>query len=448
MRGLLKSDKAVLFIALAGTILVCLLIGGVLLTRTPGYAVYINGEQVFAVKDKDGVEKTALQIQKQEEKRYNQKLVLAAPVEWKWRLVKKSSLVKPAAVHDKLADNLDFKAQAGAIMINKKTLTYISSPTAANKLLKQLKSEYSQVDSGEKIMSLAFAEKVQVKPVQVSVKKIVSVDKAYDLITTGTKNPEKYTVKEGDSLWMIARKNDMYVDDIVKANHLETDKLSLDQKLILVKSKPYINVVTRVQGEKTEEIPYETKIITDKQSPSRVAIKQEGKNGQKHIVYIASKRNGVTDKREIVEEKILQAAVDRVVIKGSGVTRIASRSLTTRSGSMSWPLYGVVTQYFGGGHTGIDIGVHTGTPVYAADNGYVYYSGYSGGYGYCVKIDHGNGLETNYAHCSKLLVSSGQAVTKGQLIAYSGSTGHSTGPHLHFEVNRNGSFTNPVSYLH
>lgn len=446
MLGYLRHNKASFFVAIAAAIVGLLLIGGVLLTRTPGYAVYINGEQAFAVKDKDGVEQAALKIQKQAEKRYDQKLILASPLECKWRLVKKSTLVAPDAAEAKLADNLDFKATAGAIIINKKTLTYVSSLASAEKVLAQLKKEYSQVDSGEKILSMAFAEKVTVKTARVSVKNIVSAQKAYDLITTGTKNPERYTVKEGDSLWMIARKNDMYVDDIKKANHLENENLALDQKLILVKSKPYINVVTRVKGEKTEAIPYETKVITDKKSPNRVAIKQNGKNGEKHIIYIASKRNGVISKREVIEEKILQAAVDRVIVKGSGVT-IASRALTSRTGNMSWPIYGVITQNFGGGHRGIDVGVRTGTPVYAADGGVVYFSGYSGGYGYCVKIDHGNGLETNYAHCSKLLVSSGQMVSKGQIIAYSGNSGHSTGPHLHFEVTRSGAYTNPVSYL-
>lgn len=447
MFSYLRSSKASFAAAIAASLVVVLFIGGILITRTPGYAVYINGEKKFAVKDSEGVNQAAEHIEKQEEKRCHQKLILTSQVECKWRLVKRSSVVKPSTIENKLADNLDFKAKAGAIIINGKPIAYLQSTSAANKLLNQLKEEYSKVQEGEKILGLAFAEKVKVEDCTVSVKKISPAEKAYDLITTGTKNPEKYTVKEGDSLWAIARRNDMYVADIVKANHLDTEKLSLDQELILVKSKPYINVVAQVKGEKDEEIPYETKVVTDKSSPSRVSIRQEGKNGQRHIVYVASKRNGVVSKREIIKEEIVQAAVNRVIVKGSGVAHIASRSLTSSGGALSWPLYGVITQYYSGGHTGIDIGVHTGTPIYASDNGLVCFSGYSGGYGYCVRIDHGNGLETTYNHCSSLKVSDGQWVSKGQLIALSGSTGHSTGPHLHYEVLRNGSFSNPLGYL-
>ena len=100
------------------------------------------------------------------------------------------------------------------------------------------------------------------------------------------------------------------------------------------------------------------------------------------------------------------------------------------------------------GHGGMDLAVPTGTPIRAALPGTVTVSKYNaGGYGYYVMIDHGNGLATLYGHCSKLLAKVGQTVQAGDIIALSGSTGRSTGPHLHFEVRINGERTNPRAYL-
>ena len=100
------------------------------------------------------------------------------------------------------------------------------------------------------------------------------------------------------------------------------------------------------------------------------------------------------------------------------------------------------------GHGGMDLAVPTGTPIRAALGGTVTVSKYNaGGYGYYVMIDHGNGLATLYGHCSKLLAKVGQTVEAGDIIALSGSTGRSTGPHLHFEARVNGERTNPRAYL-
>lgn len=98
-------------------------------------------------------------------------------------------------------------------------------------------------------------------------------------------------------------------------------------------------------------------------------------------------------------------------------------------------------------HSGIDLAAKSGTPIACAGNGKVIFAGWKSGYGYVVVVDHGNGYETLYAHCSKLAVTAGQAVTTGKTIGYVGRTGVATGSHLHFEVRKNGVYRNPLKYL-
>ncbi len=122
-----------------------------------------------------------------------------------------------------------------------------------------------------------------------------------------------------------------------------------------------------------------------------------------------------------------------------------------------WPTEGLIESPFGNrlhpvyrkflDHTGVDIGGKSGNPIFASASGTVIYSGTNGGYGYCIDIDHGNGLVTRYAHCSKILVKKWQKVDAGQEIARVGSTGVSTGPHLHFEIRLNDYPIDPAMFI-
>lgn len=135
----------------------------------------------------------------------------------------------------------------------------------------------------------------------------------------------------------------------------------------------------------------------------------------------------------------------------------ASTGVVRGTGRFVFPANGNISSGFGNRHhpvlgysrfhAGVDFAASQGTPIYAADSGRVIFSGWYGGYGQAVIIDHGGGISTLYAHASRLLVSEGQAVQQGQAIGAVGSTGLSTGPHLHFEVRQNGNPVNPVAYL-
>lgn len=167
-------------------------------------------------------------------------------------------------------------------------------------------------------------------------------------------------------------------------------------------------------------------------------------------------------RKEMEAEK---ARIDALVTRLQAQYDAQARALGGGTGRFVWPERGPITQPFGCSallgepydpncptrhtHTGIDIGASYGTPIAAADTGIVSYVnwGWGGGYGNYVVITHGNGYATLYAHLSAISVSVDQAVQRGQTIGAEGSTGYSTGPHLHFEIRLNGAYQNPLSYL-
>ena len=138
-------------------------------------------------------------------------------------------------------------------------------------------------------------------------------------------------------------------------------------------------------------------------------------------------------------------------IRAAQAANAGSRDFTPSSSGLVWPVGGSVTSPFGWRwgrmHEGIDIGAGYGSPIYAAASGTVIYCGWESGYGNLVVIDHGGSLATAYGHQSSIAVSCGQPVSQGQVIGYVGSTGHSTGPHLHIEVRINGTPVDPLGYL-
>lgn len=158
----------------------------------------------------------------------------------------------------------------------------------------------------------------------------------------------------------------------------------------------------------------------------------------------------------------LEAEEDKLISQSNAlVNQIKSlqKKGAYAGGSMTWPCpsSSKISSYYGNRlhpilkkykmHTGIDISASQGSSIVAANKGTVMMAGWQNGYGYTVVVDHGGGITTLYAHCSKLLVSVGKTVKAGQTIAKVGSTGMSTGPHLHFEVRKNGSTTNPLNYV-
>ena len=178
----------------------------------------------------------------------------------------------------------------------------------------------------------------------------------------------------------------------------------------------------------------------------------KGAYGSADVIANVTFINGEEIKRETVASATLKQPVMETQARGT-----KPKPSWYPTGSFQWPCRGAITSGFGyrntgipgatTNHKGIDIAIPTGTAVCAADGGTVIYSGWYSSYGYLVKVQHNKGFVTYYAHNSRLLVSVGDHVYKGQQIAVSGMTGIASGPHCHFGVELNGTFVNPMNYL-
>ena len=169
----------------------------------------------------------------------------------------------------------------------------------------------------------------------------------------------------------------------------------------------------------------------------------------------SAKLSGVESNLALLEQQenelLAESSALAGVINGSSGNGVGT-------GTMMWPVNGPITSPYGYRihpilgyrklHTGIDFGVGYGTPIHAADSGTVIYATWMSGYGNVIIIDHGRGISTLYGHQSSLAVGYGARVSRGQVVGYVGSTGFSTGPHLHFEVRVNGNPVDPMGYLH
>jgi murein DD-endopeptidase MepM/ murein hydrolase activator NlpD len=203
--------------------------------------------------------------------------------------------------------------------------------------------------------------------------------------------------------------------------------------------------------------------LLQQQRDEEAQVERTRQAQQAALDYYAQLEAQFEQQRAEVEAE--KAQIDALVTQLQAQYDSEARDAGGGSGRFGWPERGPITQGFGCSdllgepydpscpsrhfHTGIDIGCPFGTPIAAADAGVVSYVnwGWGGGYGNFVLVTHGNGFSTLYAHLSSIAVSAGQVVRRGEVIGAEGSTGYSTGPHLHFEIRLNGAYQNPLSYL-
>lgn len=196
-----------------------------------------------------------------------------------------------------------------------------------------------------------------------------------------------------------------------------------------------------------------TKVKTDTQYLGYYKVTTAGKNGVNRKTEQVEFINGVETARTLVSQEVVSAPVNEVITVGTAKAVIgATEKANVTSDGFICPISKgkyVISAYYGDGrnHKGLDLAADKGVAIFAVSAGTVTYAGYDSDFGYNIIIDHGNGIKTRYAHASAMCVSKGQNVSQGDMIATVGSTGRSTGNHLHFEIIVNGNRVNPAPYL-
>jgi murein DD-endopeptidase MepM/ murein hydrolase activator NlpD len=244
-----------------------------------------------------------------------------------------------------------------------------------------------------------------------------------------------YTVQPNDNVWYIAQGFGLKAETVLWAN----PKVEQAPDLLRVGQVLYIPPVDGIyytvkKGDTVEKLAKDYKTTVEK--------------------IVGFKANGLGEPYALTQgQKIMLPDGQKKLpafqnLYPNTYVGSAPKGAPKGSGQFAWPTRGMLTQAFWAGHSGIDIANAKGTRIVAADAGYVVQAGVdTWGYGNQIVIDHGNGFKTRYAHLSRIDVKAGDTVKKNQVIGLMGSTGHSTGPHLHFEVIYNGVVRNPMGYL-
>ncbi|WLD93369.1 peptidoglycan DD-metalloendopeptidase family protein [Alkalihalobacillus sp. AL-G] len=443
------------------------------------YHVYVDGEDLGIIHDQKIVEQMKAEILKDAEDRFKDvHLTINEEIEYVPERIFRPE-IDPQEMRNKLSDKLTVGVQAVKISVDGETLGFFKSKEEAEEVLRKLKLEYvdektlarleSKEENGkqnteetvkadkkdkensvdqEKVLDVSFSEPVEVELVNSTPDDLMTVKDAISLFKKGTLEEKKHEIKSGETLGEISKKYNLSLEELYELNPKlkNNDIIKPGQMLIVTAYEPVAKVIVKEKVKREETIDYKIEVKEDSSMPKgETEIEQNGKEGKKEVFYALTKVNGEVTEEKVLSEKVLSKPITEITIKGTKI--IPNRG----TGSFRRPISGgIITSRmgprWGSYHKGVDFSGGSRS-ILAADNGTIVSAGWDdGGYGNRIVINHNNGFRTTYSHLSSISVSSGQTVQRGQTIGVMGSTGHSTGVHLHFEMYKNGSLVNPLNY--
>lgn len=453
------------------------------------YRVYLNGESLGIIKTKEQLDKYINEKQDQLKAQYNVQTVYAPRgLEIKKEVTYNTKLSTTEQIYEQIENKEPFTIEGYVVTIkqgdaerisgaeeevdesqsNKKTITEINildkkiikeaidqtvisfvDEQKYNDYLSNLKTNPDEI--GYSIENVYIDENITIRKDFLPTNEVIfqTTKELAKYLLFGTMEKEKiYTVKSGDTINKIASANTLSVNELLIANpDIAGEKALLyeGQKVVVSLIDPLLTIVEETHNVSIEKVKRKT--VTREDSSLYVGftkVVQKGEDGKNRVTKKIRKENGHITKAVIAKNEVVKPAVNRIVKTGK------KTEYAVATGTWNWPTKTpyILTSPFGARwgrmHEGLDIsGTGFGSPIYSAGSGTVISAGWAGAYGKRIKVDHHNGIVTNYAHLATIYVRVGQAVSQGQVIGGMGSTGRSTGTHLHFEARKNGVAINP-----
>lgn len=407
------------------------------------YNAFMNGTELGYVPDKAYVQQCMDSINSEFSQYVSGQEIISGDVVYVPAIIRRGAYTDTFALSENIKSTSDVMAQAYAVEVDGIAYTALSDRDSAENVLSRLASEYKFSDTTE----ISFAEDVQVLYEYVPLSILLDDEQALTRLRGYTTLHNTVTVDSPVSVAEFAAANEVDEEYFRSLNTELGDYIDASMEVIVPDRKPVITVITSDMVSYDTQVPFEEQVTEDATMyEGTEKLLQIGVEGVNTVTERIERANGKVINQTVVASQVVSEPIMQMRAVGT-----MERPANVGTGSFLRPYYGSISSRFGsrrsGNHTGVDFCGNVGDPIAAADNGTVIFSGWSGGYGNVIKIDHNNGYVTYYAHCSKLYADVGDIVEKGETIAAVGNTGNSTGPHVHFEIRYNDTVLNPMNYV-
>ena len=408
-----------------------------------GIEVIIDGESLGYVMSQDEYIETLTRVESRVSKIMGDKYSVSPNVTFSFGVVSRDQILTDEKLEKVLYSKVEGLQQLYAISVDGNIIGACKNKAEANRALSLL-----TVSDNENI-TREIAADVSVSYEAVDASVLCTAEELADRMSHREPKQVSHVIVKGETASGICEDFGMTRTELSQLNpDMNLSRLKAGQELIVLKSSPLVSIREKQHVTETVSIPFTTKEVKDSSLyVGKKSVKTNGVAGSKQVVSDVTYVDGEITDRVVLEETVINEPVTKVVLVGTKPLPKKASTGTFRRPTGPATLSSDYGYRRSGFHTGVDFALKQGSPVYASDGGTVSFSGWKGGYGYLVIINHDNGMQTYYAHNSKLLVSRGTKVAKGEQIAKVGSTGNSTGPHVHFEIRVNGKHVNPWRYI-